>query len=134
MSNDELKRLQAKWYKKLSKTGFKDIESKVAGREVLNMWDSVYFHSTYTAEEFEAKRRYFELARHFLDSHVFENSLEKWIWSQHSEGFSSHDIAKKCTRKLIKGINVSRLRKDKLTRYRVNEVVNRLKREMLGKR
>jgi DNA-binding NarL/FixJ family response regulator len=115
--SNELKKLQAKWYKKLAKEGFKDIEVQESPLEMLHTWDSLYFLSRYTPEQFKAKQLYYERAAQFLHSHVFETSREKSIWEQYSQGLSARAIAK--------------LRRT--STYKIRKIIKNLERLMFGK-
>lgn len=95
MSNSELKKLQSKWYRKLAKSGFKDIEDTNSPREMLKTWDSLYFLERYEPEAFKEKQRYYELAVQFLETHMFETSKQKDVWSMWANGASIRAIAKK---------------------------------------
>lgn len=83
--------LKTKWYQKLQKSGFEDVESD---EDNLKQWDSSLF-KRYSPHTAEAKQEYFRLAGHFLNSHKFESKREKLIWSLHAEGLSFNDIGKK---------------------------------------
>lgn len=116
--SDNLKKLQKQWYKKLKKSGFNDIEDTNSPNEFLNTWDSLYFLTHYSPGQFEAKQKYFTLARQFLEAHVFDTSKEKLIWSLYAEGMSIRGIARKL----------------KLTKYSAHKIVKGLEGVMLGKR
>jgi hypothetical protein len=94
----EFKALKAKWYGKLHKSGFDDIEhdeehlkrnasepftSKTRGRRYRDK--QVYF---------ESREEYYRLAGRFLNEHKFSDKKEELIWSLHSEGMSIREIAK----------------------------------------
>ncbi len=113
----KLKKLQAKWYKRLKREGFVDIEDVNSEREMLKEWHSLYFLSRYDVQRFEAKKRYFELATQFLESHVFDTSREKAIWAQYAAGESVRTIAK------------SR----RTSEFKINKVIKPLEDLMLGR-
>lgn len=80
--------LNAEWSKKLKENGFGDAENNHPTNPYLNEWESVYFQIRYHPQDFEAKRRYFELASQFLHTYRFKKSIERKIWSLHAEGVS----------------------------------------------
>jgi hypothetical protein len=91
----EFKSLKSKWYKKLAKSGFEDIEGN---EEYFNASDTFTRHSSRyrdSVQRFEAKQEYYRLAGHFLYDHKFSSTLEKMIWQLHSEGLSIREITKK---------------------------------------
>lgn len=92
-----LKALQQKWYSRLKKEGFVDIESS---RERLKNSDSIRFvrkdsreshHITYQSlsERFD----YFNRAGQFLHEYRFKNRIEKKIWHLHADGTPIRKIA-----------------------------------------
>ncbi len=85
--------LIAKWDKKLAKAGFDDIEQR-DNKERLKKWHSHYIQARFTPEEYEERRRYFELATHWLNNGTFENGRAKKAWELHTEGLSYREIAK----------------------------------------
>lgn len=119
-SSKDFKKLQNKWYKKLAKTGFQDIEEDHHGSQKLKHYCSNYFWIQYKPERFNARAEYFVAAGHFLYSYKFESELEKRIWLRHSEG------------ETIIGI-VAILRKEGFKTYRraVHETIQKLVNIML---
>lgn len=97
MSN--LKKLQALWYKKLEKSGFKDIEDFDMPGKPLHHWDGMEIQSKHTPEQFQEKQRYYELAGQLYYSHGFDSERDKRVWCLHSEGLSSKAIARMCRMK-----------------------------------
>lgn len=95
--NSKEKKLQKLWYKKLAKSGFKDVEVTPArGEPTLERYGSYLLRQwNQTSSQLEARQRYFELARQFYWDHTFETSKEKEIWKMHSEGLTGTDIANK---------------------------------------
>lgn len=93
----ELLKLRRKWYAKLSKSGFEDIEhidwstgdsgnllSGVSRVDVERHWSS-------------ASQRYYELAR----QHSWEmkgTGLERRVWTLHAEGLSNWEISRRVRR------------------------------------
>jgi hypothetical protein len=102
MSQDEYNKLREKWYKKLKKVGFKDIEQEDGQ---LKSWDSFRFRkkarsrndrvTTSSAVTHHQKADYYYYATHFLNDHTFEKEIHKLIWEQHSNGASIDRITKK---------------------------------------
>jgi hypothetical protein len=92
---EDFKRLQSKWYKKLAKEGFSDIENE----KDLKVLHSTWFHARHKEknihETHNAKREYFRLAGIFLHVHEFASDLEKTIWELHTDGFYLREIATK---------------------------------------
>lgn len=117
MNKKQLKALQTKWYAKLKRDGFEDIEQTSDDKGYLKQYDNSYYMARYTPLEFGNKQEYYIKAQHFLVEHAFETEQEKQIWKLHSEGFSLREIAK-----IIK-----KFKKDK-----VAAILTRLKEVMLG--
>jgi hypothetical protein len=82
-------KLQDKWYKKLEKTGFKDIEyadMSVKSARVsrsLNWSDPTLRQSVL---------EYYLMAYNFLIDYKFESEVDKIIWEYYAEGLSIRDI------------------------------------------
>lgn len=95
MDPKQFLKLQQKWYKKLEKSGFKDIESPLKPGQPLKHWDSIDFQLDHTKETFLEKQRYYELAGQLLHSFKFKSRIDRRIWKMHAEGVSTTDIAKK---------------------------------------
>ncbi len=83
MGSKQFRDLQAKWYRKLEKSGFKDIEEN--DRLIYRHGD--YFKTEYTPERFAEKKSYFEKAKDFLSRDVFIDGIERRIWALHTAGF-----------------------------------------------
>lgn len=110
-SKAELRRLQAKWYKKLAKSGFIDIEDTSKPDAPLKKYDSKHFNhinrprrdtevnisdnAYYDPSTFIAKQRYYELAEHFLNDYEFKTRREKLIWAEWIAGDSIRLIARR---------------------------------------
>ncbi len=116
--SSELKKLQAKWYKKLARSGFEDIEDTSSPNEFLNTWDSLHFLSRYTVDQFHARERYFQLATQFLEEHMFDTSREKSIWAEYCTGLSMRAIA----------------RNRRVSLHKIRVVIKKLEEAMLGRR
>lgn len=98
----EFKALQTKWYDKLKKKGFDDIEDTQSTKEFIKEWHSVYFQKRHTPMSFYAKQEYYYLAQTFLNEHPFQTKQEKRIWILHSEGLSIRKIAIELNTKIWK--------------------------------
>ena len=93
MSDDEFKALQKKWYGKLAKQGFEDIEDTNREDKPLK---SLHNHRFYLipVEQRLATESYYEMARQLLNEYKFKNSTHKRIWELHCQGLSRRKIAK----------------------------------------
>ncbi len=85
----DFKKLQAKWNKKLEKSGFIDIEDET---ERLKSW-SIRWRTKKRLNEAKARQPYYELATQFLSEYEFESNLDQIIWEYHSNGLSIREIA-----------------------------------------
>lgn len=92
----ELKKLQTKWYAKLKKEGFDDIE-QLDGN--LKVWHSQFFKVRHNATLFQAKEDYYRAAGHFLHDHKFKDERERLIWTLHSDAVSVANIVKALKKK-----------------------------------
>lgn len=95
----EFKQLKDKWYKKLAKAGFTDIEQD---EDNLHKWDSFRFIGDRTKSNYQYNPEYFTLASLFLDSHKFKTSRDLKIWTLHAEGKTIREIVKILKEKRIK--------------------------------
>jgi hypothetical protein len=93
-----LAKAQKKWYLKLKKTGFVDIEQN---EDTIKLSSTQFFYGTKNGvrynekmASYEGKLEYYRLAEHFLNDHEFKNEIEKKIWELHSEGKSYREISK----------------------------------------
>lgn len=114
MGSKTFKSLQAKWYRKLEKAGFDDIEKDGHLRD----WDGFHFKSNYSPEQFAEKKDYYEKAKDLLNRDVFIDGVERRIWALHTCGFSIRKIVNvlKC-----EGI---KFRADPSEKDTVNKVIN----------
>jgi hypothetical protein len=95
MNSKDFKKLQQQWYKKLARSGFKDIERPNDKDEWLVIFDGEFFRNSRRYDKAESTEKYYTLARQFLHEHVFNTSLEKRIWAEFSEGLSIVQIGLK---------------------------------------
>lgn len=117
MSNKEsLTDLQKKWYEKLKKSGFEDIESS---NGALKVWASSY-HKLRLSHNFEYKEAYARKAGQFLHEHKFSDSRDRHVWEMHCEGISIRETVKRLKKKNFKAY-----------KFLVEEILARLKKEML---
>lgn len=96
----KFKKLQDRWYKKLDKSGFDDIEYD---EEKLSEY-SVRFlrHPHYV---WELKAAYYTMCETFLNNYQFDSLHEKSIWEDHVKGLGTRAIAKKLSKGKRKQIN-----------------------------
>jgi hypothetical protein len=97
IGTDEFKELEAKWYTKLARKGFEDIEDTSKASRPLKSWDSnrykAYTRSS-THLQIEALISYFNNARMLLISYNFKKPLHRRIWDFHCTGATTREIAK----------------------------------------
>lgn len=87
-----LKELQKKWYDKLRRSGFEDIENS---RGELIDHQSVHDFSQrigFRVEFWENVRDYYIWAEHMILLGTFKSKMDKKIWTLHAHGQSSRDI------------------------------------------
>lgn len=97
--NKDYVELRRKWYGKLKKEGFDDIE-QLDGN--LKTWVSSEFTRNYDANFAKAKEDYYRLAGQFLHRYHFKDKKEQLIWELHSQGVSIRDIVKELKKKNYK--------------------------------
>lgn len=94
----KFKSLQAKWYNRLKKDGFEDIEEFKEGADYLKKWHCNYFQKKYHPLAFTARQHYFELACAFLNDYQFQTDLDREVWEMHCMGGTVRGIAKEFKR------------------------------------
>ncbi|NDC24838.1 MAG: winged helix-turn-helix transcriptional regulator [Proteobacteria bacterium] len=94
MDKKKLQDLQKKWYSKLAKSGFKDIENVFLPGEPLLHWDSTEFQRAFSPSEFTERQRYYELAGQLLHTFKFKKDRDKEIWRMYVQGITQRKIAK----------------------------------------
>lgn len=109
MSPKELKQLTAKWYGKLKKTGFQDIESP-NDPEVLSRW-AYDLSRERTVNRFESTQEYYRLAGHFLYDYKFESKRDQLFWKLHSEGKTCKQISDSLPMNRIKKVTLDTVNK-----------------------
>lgn len=120
--------LQDKWYKKLEKQGFDEIEQP---NGMLKAWHSYTFmrQDDESVHAGPARQEYYRLAGQFLHDHDFDNAIEKKAWELHCDGLSIEDIAESIGRTPRK----NKTFKKTVNKRNVHETLQRLAKEMLGK-
>lgn len=133
-SSSKFNQLQAKWYKKLEKEGFKDIEQD---ENKLKRWDSHYFIAQYTSSgekktgtshtefdtsRFTAKQEYYRLAGEFLHNYHFDSEVDRKIWELYAEGQTAMQIYE----------TLKTSKKTKVYRDMVYKTIKRLSKIMVG--
>jgi hypothetical protein len=85
-------KLKEKWYAKLKKEGFEDIESD---ENNLKVYASTLFNKHKSAIQnggWQAKASYYSMAERFLNEYVFDTNLDKVIWEYHTNAISVRNI------------------------------------------
>jgi hypothetical protein len=82
--------IRAIWYKKLEKSGFKDIEQD---EDDLKVWSTLFTRKR-TKELKESREAYYYMAQSFLNDYKFANNIERVIWEYHTGGIGIRDIVK----------------------------------------
>lgn len=113
--------LQTKWYKRLEKKGFQDIE-RTSGALKLNHADYFADKRRYSPEMVMGKQNYYRLACEFVHIHEFNTRTEKAIWELHAEGHSDRDITKMLKNK-----------RARIYRTRVQDIIKSLEIQMITK-
>lgn len=91
MKDQSFKALQQKWYRKLKRSGFVDIEAPQY--QHMKAKESTWHILNWDPEDAASIQRYYELARQMLHEHPFSSNKEKLVWKCHSEGMSYNAIA-----------------------------------------
>jgi hypothetical protein len=116
---DKLKALTEKWYDRLKKEGFEDIESSP---DQLKQWHAHRIPCYYTPETYKDKEEYYRLAGQFLHDYEFEKEFDRQVWKLHSEGATFKAI-------------IAELKKKKFPAYlqSVSDTINKLA-KIMGKK
>lgn len=96
LKSKEFTKLKNKWYSKLEKSGFKDIEQPDG---YLKVWSTTFYRAAHVNRI--TKEQYYRLAGHFLHEFDFESELEKELWEMHSLGVSTREISSKMAKRKI---------------------------------
>jgi len=121
LKKTDFSKLQAKWYKKLEKDGFQDIEKneyqlKQSSSIFMDMRKGNRNESSATVVSREAKRDYYMMATDFLNSHPFTSKLQRIIWEYHANGLSTREIS----------ATLNKVRKNKILRMTVWRILKQL--------
>lgn len=107
----KFKTLNAKWHRKLERSGFEDIEEfDSLEEERLKSHHNMKFFPVFNSGEFLDRQRYYELAGQLVYSYPFKSEIDKRVWELHSQGVTERGIPKKvaCSyayaRKVIKEV------------------------------
>lgn len=84
--------LQKRWYKKLKKLGFHDLESFDSKGD---FWPLLSGDKTKITEARLINAKYYEYAKDFYHKHSFRDEYEQTVWELHSEGHSLREIEAK---------------------------------------
>lgn len=82
-------KLKDKWYAKLKKSGFDDIERSA----MYLKRDTAYYSQHPHDGQWQEKAAYFQMATNFLEEYKFENRIDQIVWEYHSNGMSMREIA-----------------------------------------
>lgn len=92
----EFAKIQAKWYKKLSKSGFVDLEwtdkNSGAGHSTPFLRKSLNKFKHLHSSELLEKASYFVAAAAWADCHKFPTRLHQFIWECYAEGLSYRNM------------------------------------------
>ncbi len=111
--NKKLKKLTAKWYAKLKKSGFEDKEEFDSPLELMKQRHNTWFKEKFDEGKFLDRQRYYELASQLVHTYPFKKKLDQTIWFHHSDGVPERQIAvlAKCTytyvRKIVKKVKLA---------------------------
>ena len=93
MKKAAFNKLQAKWYAKLAKSGFEDVE-----------FDETHFKRGTAAIDqryggpIESKIQYYQMATYFLNDYDFKDKIQEIIWEYHANGMSARSISETLNR------------------------------------
>src|SRR5690242_16509010 len=88
------KALRDKWYDLLALTGFDDIEDTNSPRQMLKCWDSLWFQSEYTPQEFLERQKHYQMSENFLLTYQFKSDFEREVWTLYANGLTGREIAR----------------------------------------
>lgn len=87
------KKLIDKWYGKLAKSGFEDIEDNLGYNNVNRHHASDFGRQD--AELVAIKQEYYYLATQYLHANTFKVAFDRKVWELHAEGETVRSIAAK---------------------------------------
>lgn len=98
------RKLIDEWYKKLEKSGFKDIEVNYHGEKepMLKKWSAELRRqdSRRHPVRVAAKEAYYRQCYQYTFVHKFDTGVDRAIWAAHAEGLTSGQIKAKLALKL----------------------------------
>lgn len=100
-NNKKFRELRDKWYKKLERSGFDDIENNNLPEPTLKQKHNFQFKNV-PQDVYEARLKYFANCRDLLLTYKFASILEKRIWELHTKGKSLREIEKEIKNKYKK--------------------------------
>lgn len=86
------KQLQDKWYAKLEKSGFVDIENDRGLKHYSTSLANYRREYSHRNEHWKHTTEYYILAEHFLNEYKFDTKFQRNVWEYHSSGISIRDI------------------------------------------
>lgn len=126
---EEFRKLQNKWYDKLQKSGFSDLEwlDKNSGKGQNSPFLTVSIEYLRKIHNLETET-YFRLSRAFLHDYDFKTLHFYHLWKLHSEGLTYRQIIPKLNKIMKKkrsifwiSTHVNRLKKIMFKMYGINE-------------
>lgn len=135
MNKRQFVELQARWYGKLKREGFKDIESFAPNGQP---YDLMTTWPNKPPELAQHHADYYRAASHFLHEYRFKTKLDRAIWALYCEGYSCGEISVKTKRRLKRAAIWLRIQKiDKILKEWVRgngEIRSEVPRESFGGR
>lgn len=119
LSPKQFKTLQKTWYKKLKKSGFVDVESSENLNKTRYSFPIIEDAKHEAPVSYVAKRDYYIMAEHFLNSYPFENDLEREIWKFHTHGIG-----------YLESLKHFKANKIKISRTKLHLIIQRLTKVM----
>lgn len=121
-SCSECRALEARYYQKLSDTGFIEIEDVAHSGRRLKSWHSFRF-ALMVPEQRQMPEEYYNAAFALLQRHRFDKPVHKFIWTLHCEGKSQREIE----------IHLADSKfEKKLKRDRIQIIINKIAKEILN--
>lgn len=132
VKGDELRKLQALWYRKLKESGFEDLEIVAPNG---NLYDLLKGGSSFNKHRIKAANdyEYYRAAGMFLWDHAWTSNRHREIWMMHCEGVCQREIAiaLKSTRKSIEWtiLRYKRLLKEAVNGKCTNKAISQNRRK-----
>ena len=89
MDRKQYRKLQQKWYAKLKKSGFEDIEES---EYKLKRYDSEWFNKHVDSLRHHSTSQYYVRCHQFGQSYKFESKREEKIWMNYCNGYTLEQI------------------------------------------